>query len=199
MRNSRHRTSTASSDSAKAHGRDSRFHLERAIPHAPYGASAPVRDGLGRPIDSSVRNAPRMSSSARPARSMRAGASGQARICPGALPSAIDDGRARSRPRRRRSPRHGRRDAHTASVDTGGERPSGDRSTLSALGPGSATACGVRRTRWHRANAPRGRCPVLLRVRDRRNALRRTIVQTYEDLHRHRQVVMEREVQAVRS
>ena len=85
-RNSRHRTSTASSDSAEAHDRDSSF-TSNARYRTHTTTPSPPTSGRARPTDrSSVRNAPRISSSARPARSMRAGASGQARNLPGAPP-----------------------------------------------------------------------------------------------------------------
>jgi hypothetical protein len=67
------------------------------------------------------------------------------------------------------------------------------------IGPGSAASRAASGERGGIVRSHLVGCPVLLRVRDLRNALRRTIVQTYEDLHRHRRTVMEREVQAVRS
>ena len=91
-------------------------------PLAPPSASS---GRPGRPIGPSVRNAPRMSDSARPARSNRAGASGQARTLPGA-PGQCDRRRLWLAPtqRRRKSPRHERRDAPPhRSTPAGSARP----------------------------------------------------------------------------
>ena len=89
-----------------------------------------------------------------------------------------------------------------SSVDTGGERPPGDRSALNALRTGLGHhACGVKRTRWTLARTHLvGAAPSFF-VFAKANA-RRPIVQTYEDLHRCRldvAMAMEREVLAVRT
>jgi hypothetical protein len=67
------------------------------------------------------------------------------------------------------------------------------------IGPGSAAfACGVKANEVVSCERTSWSCPVLLRVRDLRKGTRRTIVQTYEDLHRHQPPVSERGIQAVR-